>query len=121
MASAFPPPYFTASVDHTRDITRQTHLALLPTAPPAAAQSVVQSLDTTLSKIFAGPAGTVTRLHYDAGEAHAWLGQAQGRKLFVCYPPDDAPNLYLIEGETETVQSAVDPLAGRERAVLNLD
>jgi len=30
--------------------------------------------------------------------------------VFVCYPPDDAPALYPIAGETETVQSAVDPL-----------
>lgn len=116
-AAAFPPPYFTALVDHTRDITRQTHRALLPNAPPAVAEAVVESLDTTLSKIFAGPAGTVTRLHQDAGDAHAWLGQARGRKLFVCYPPDDAPNLYLIEGEAETVQSAVDPLAARRSSV----
>jgi hypothetical protein len=103
--------YRCASCDHTRDITRTTHRALLPAAPAAAAEAVVESLDATLSKIFAGPAGTVTRLHQDAGEAHAWLGQATGRKLFVCYPPDDAPSLYLIEGETETVQSAIDPLS----------
>ena len=28
----------------------------------------------------------------------------------MCCPPDDAPALRVIEGETETAQSAVDPL-----------
>ena len=110
MASAFPRPYFTAAVDHTREITRQTHRALLPKADSRTAEALVTSLDDMLSKVFVGPAGTVTRLHQDAGDAHAWLGQVQGRKLFVCYPPDDASHLYPIQGETETVQSAVDPL-----------
>ena len=41
-----------------------------------------------------GPAGTITRLHYDAGSAHGYTGQVQGRKLFVLFPPSDTPYLY---------------------------
>ena len=34
-------------------------------------------IDQNLSKLFMGPAGTITRLHFDCGEAHAWLGQVR--------------------------------------------
>jgi hypothetical protein len=47
----------------------------------------------SLSKLFLGPAGTVTRLHYDAGDAHGWLAQLWGAKLFVLFPPSDTPHL----------------------------
>ena len=74
----------------------------------------MDSLDASLTKLFVGPCATITRLHQDAGDAHAWLGQAVGRKLFVCFPPDDAAALFPIDGEVETVQSAIDPLAPPE-------
>ena len=32
-----------------------------------------------LERVFVGPAGTVTRLHYDYGGTHAWLAQIRGR------------------------------------------
>ena len=57
-----------------------------------------------------GPPGTVTRLHYDAGEAHGWLGQCVGRKLFVLLPPSSSALLCQLACETETAQSPVDPL-----------
>ena len=41
-----------------------------------------------------GPPGTITRLHFDAAHAHGYLGQVQGRKLFVVFPPSDSPFLY---------------------------
>lgn len=31
------------------------------------------NVDANLTKVFMGPPGTVTRLHFDAGEAHGWL------------------------------------------------
>lgn len=34
-------------------------------------------IDQNLSKLFMGPAGTITRLHFDCGDAHAWLGQVR--------------------------------------------
>ena len=97
-------------MDHTRAIAEETHRRLLPRAPAGSAEATADGLDAALGKMFVGPAGTVTRMHQDAGEAHAWLAQVIGRKLFVCCPPDDAPALRVIEGETETAQSAVDPL-----------
>lgn len=64
-----------------------------------------------LQQVFIGPAGATTRLHFDAGQAHGWLGQVQGRKLFILFPASDTPFLYNILGETETEQSSIDPLA----------
>uniref|UniRef100_A0A1D1ZUM8 JmjC domain-containing protein n=1 Tax=Auxenochlorella protothecoides TaxID=3075 RepID=A0A1D1ZUM8_AUXPR len=81
--------------------------AVTGTSPPA----WVAALDAALSKLFLGPAGTVTRLHYDAGGAHGWLAQARGRKLFVLLPPSAAAALHMLAGEPETAQSPVDPLA----------
>eukprot|EP00873_Tetraselmis_striata_P023031 jgi/Tetstr1/443295/TSEL_000266.t1 len=67
-------------------------------------------MNRKLDKIFMGPAGTCTRLHYDAADAHGWLSQIEGSKLFVLFHPDDTPNLYKLAGETHTQQSEVDPL-----------
>jgi len=55
-------------------------------------------------------------LHFDAGGAHAWLGQVVGRKWIVLYPPSDAEHLSVLSTEKETVQSAVDPLREALRA-----
>jgi chloride channel 7 len=56
-------------------------------------------MSATLFKLFLGPAGTVTRLHADAGDAHGWLAQVWGAKLFVLYPPTDAPHLRVLPNE----------------------
>ena len=56
-------------------------------------------MSATLFKLFLGPAGTVTRLHADAGDAHGWLAQVWGAKLFVLYPPTDAPHLRVLRNE----------------------
>mmetsp|Transcript_16977 Transcript_16977/g.32524 ORF Transcript_16977/g.32524 Transcript_16977/m.32524 type:complete len:118 (+) Transcript_16977:2092-2445(+) len=37
--------------------------------------------------------------------------QVAGRKLFVCFSPNDTQYLYQMESEVETSQSPVDPLA----------
>lgn len=34
-----------------------------------------------------------------AGDAHGWLGQIWGRKLFVLYPPSASPSLYVLNPE----------------------
>lgn len=52
----------------------------------------------------------MTRLHYDAGDAHGWLAQLQGTKLFMLYPPADSARLRPLASEAETVQSGHDPL-----------
>jgi len=73
-------------------------------------QSWIHNVNTSLSKLFLGPPGTVTRLHYDAGSAHGWLAQIKGRKLFVLYPPSATVYLNPLKTEIETVQSPIDPL-----------
>ena len=67
------------------------------------------AVDRKLTKLFIGPPGTVTRLHYDAGDAHGWLGQICGSKLFILYPPSDTEALQPLQSEKETVQSSLDP------------
>jgi chloride channel 7 len=67
-------------------------------------------VNDNLRKVFISPPGALTRLHYDAGAAHGWLAQIQGRKLFILYPPSDTQYLYPLESEIETVQSPIDPL-----------
>ena len=62
-------------------------------------------MSATLLKLFLGPAGTVTRLHADAGDAHGWLAQVWGVKLFVLYPPTDAPHLRVIPNEVRRMSS----------------
>lgn len=44
-------------------------------------------LDRSFTKIFMGPASTVTRLHNDTYHTHAWLSQIKGTKQFILYPP----------------------------------
>ena len=114
VTDAFPSPKFTSNCDQVREIVTMTHQALIPNAPPGMGEEMATSLSGSLSKVFVGPCGTVTRLHQDCANAHAWLGQASGRKLFVCFPPSDAAHLDVINGEKETRQSTIDPLAPQD-------
>lgn len=43
-----------------------------------------------LCKLFVGPVGAITRIHQDNHEAHAWLHNIRGRKLYVLCKPDEA-------------------------------
>ena len=60
----------------------------------------------SLFKLFVGPPGTVTRLHYDAGDAHGWLAQLWGAKLFVLFPPSDTGRLARMPGEVRRPRPA---------------
>ena len=51
-------------------------------------------MDELLGWIFIGPKGTLTRLHVDLLQTHAYLGQLVGRKKCVFFSPDDTPYLY---------------------------
>ena len=53
-----------------------------------------RAMNLSLTKVFLGPAGTVSRLHHDTYATHVWLSQVRGRKQFVCYHPDDTPHLH---------------------------
>ena len=55
-------------------------------------------LDRSFTKVFLGPAGTVTRLHNDTYHTHAWLSQVSGTKQFVLYPPSQAHTIHAGEG-----------------------
>ncbi|KAL1499976.1 hypothetical protein AB1Y20_012655 [Prymnesium parvum] len=73
-----------------------------------------ERLDRSFTKIFMGPAGTVTRLHNDTYHTHAWLSQISGTKQFILYPPSQAHLLHCgegIQGEHGASQTWFDPLA----------
>lgn len=111
LALAFPPPYFTSQCDHTKmliKMTLDTGLRALARGKDDIPQlfNVDHSVSTSLNKMFCGPKGTITRLHFDCGDAHAWLGQVVGTKLFIFYPPSDSDKLYPIE----STHSPIDPL-----------
>lgn len=114
LRAACPQPYFTAAIDHNDEILAEMGRLVFGAgeAKPGAvsADAWAETTGHGLQKIFMSPAGAITRLHYDCHDAHAWLGQAHGRKLFVCYPPSDTPYLGRLDGEPETAQAAVDPL-----------
>jgi chloride channel 7 len=111
LARAFPAPYFTSQCDNTKLLIQMTLDAGLK-AISRGNQNIPQllnvdhSVSTSLNKMFCGPKGTITRLHFDCGDAHAWLGQIVGTKLFVFYPPSDSDKLYPIE----STHSPIDPL-----------
>ena len=119
LARDCPAPYFMADVDLTTDIMQQIDEQVFRRAQPACGQAPADGGGTAwysnavaaMSKLFLGPAGTTTRLHFDAVDAHGWLAQVVGTKLFVLFSPTDTAALAPIPGETETVQSEVDPLA----------
>jgi len=108
-----PMPYFMRDADLTRDIMAQIDAQLFDRSGASLRQSPpwYEGMCRALWKLFVGPMGTVTRLHCDAGDAHGWLAQLTGTKLFVLFSPNDTAALAPIAGETETVQSDVDPLA----------
>ena len=83
-------------------------------APAAVAWAT--SVDRSLWKLFCGPPGTVTRCHVDAGDAHGWLAQTSGSKLFILFPPSSAEIMRSLDGEPETEQSSFDPLQGEREA-----
>ena len=109
---------FAEGVDQTAEIAAAVDKTLLGGGKGSSAQANdpaplpawIAAVVTALTKLFLGPAGTVTRLHYDAGSAHGLLAQLAGRKLFVLLPPRATPALHVLASEPETVQSPVDPL-----------
>jgi chloride channel 7 len=109
VAEAFPMPYFAAECDETGLIAKMTleQLAHIFNLPKESADAAgVNKISTSLNKMFISPGGAITRLHYDSGDAHGWLGQVTGRKLFVFYPPSDASKIYV----TEESHADLDPL-----------
>uniref|UniRef100_A0A7S2NF84 JmjC domain-containing protein n=1 Tax=Haptolina brevifila TaxID=156173 RepID=A0A7S2NF84_9EUKA len=79
----------------------------------------------SLCKLFIGPVGAITRIHQDNHEAHAWLCNIRGRKLYVlCRPSDSskvAPPRSLSKAHGTCYSGRLDPLdpASREKAEEN--
>jgi len=63
----------------------------------------------SLTKVFMGPAGTISRLHHDTYASHVWLSQVRGRKQFIVYPPEDSKYLEATEDDLEGRTSLFDP------------
>lgn len=48
-------------------------------------------------QISLGVTGAITRLHEQAGGAHAWLNQIEGRRLFYLFSPSEARSIYAVK------------------------
>jgi len=111
-------PRFTRAADETESILRETFKFLVKSssAPHMYSQvdEMTANVSRSLNKAFIGPTGCITRLHFDAQNAHGFLAQTKGRKLFVLFHPSadvDATNCCSSEDEqTEMNQSLIDPL-----------
>ena len=104
-------PSFAAPIDDTLAILAEIDAQLFKAAPSVPASTAwCRQVDENLRKVFISPPGCVTRLHFDAGDAHGWLAQVSGRKLFILLPPTDTKYLYPLTSEVETVQSPICPL-----------
>lgn len=102
-------PEFAVDMDHTQLLLEALDKALFGNNNKSPSDWC-KNVSLNLSKLFIGPPGTVTRFHYDAGDAHGWLAQIVGRKFFILVPPTDGCYLYPLESEIETAQSPIDPL-----------
>ena len=91
------------------------HFSFPPSVPDSIAnERELEALSNNFTKIFFGPAATVTRLHNDTYYTHAWLSQVRGKKLFVLYAPSDAFAIHAGEGIAAgqgSQQTWFDPLA----------
>lgn len=72
-------------MDHAEMRSQMSRPYFVSDSIPSEAES--ERLDRSLTKIFMGPPGTLTRLHNDTYHTHAWLSQIRGSKQFILYPP----------------------------------
>ena len=111
-----PKAFFDHEINQTKTILDAVNSRLFGSSAPASSTLLpypspwCESVVNNLTKLFIGPPGCTTRLHYDAGEAHGWLAQLMGRKLFILVPPSSTPLLHPLASEKETQQSPIDPL-----------
>ena len=119
LATAFPLPYFTSEIDHTRaDSRSRTYKKLLPSASDdARVRRSWTSLDASLDEVIRGSVrDPITRLHQDAG-GRARVARS-GCRVASCscvFPPDDAAAfVFRSTARWRPLQSAIDPLAPPE-------
>eukprot|EP00958_Prasinococcus_capsulatus_P024514 scaffold3836_cov417-Prasinococcus_capsulatus_cf.AAC.16 len=76
LQARMPTPYFTTAIDDNEKILREVGnflKAKLPALGPTLS-SWMPKMSRSLSKLFIGPVGTITRLHYDSGSpGRGWL------------------------------------------------
>lgn len=74
----------------------------------------------SLCKLFVGACGAITRMHQDNHNAHAWLTNLRGRKLYVLSSPDEDASLIAPRGRASqdggsTREARLDPLDAHQR------
>ena len=118
LAREWPLPHCFNLVDHTDMILHQLSQQLFGSGGGGGggggssdASAWWRGISDALWKLFIGPPLTVTRLHVDAADAHGWLAQTEGHKLFALFPPCAGEMLAPMTSEPETLQSDFDPLS----------
>ena len=66
--------------------------------------------------VYVGPAGTLSPLHYDFWNTHAYLAQIQGSKRAILFAPDEADLLYAGKVNPEEPDFERFPLFDRATA-----
>lgn len=110
LAKAFPRPYFARECDQTEALVASitSELGKRLRFDEHISETLAKGVSKSLDKVFCGPRGAITRLHFDAGDAHGYLGQVVGRKLFVFFPPSDGDKLGVIQNDP--THGLIDPL-----------
>jgi len=99
-------------LEMTRSALLQMFLGKNGRDPEHVTKKKIEDANWELTKLFISPKGSITRLHFDNGGSHAWLSQVRGRKLFVCYPPEEGKYLHPFKGDEGLMSSSfLDPLA----------
>lgn len=118
------PPYFY----NWRAFHRHPELYNDITPAPYFVLDLVSALSPTLREIFEwtskkdywavylGPAGSLSRLHQDYWNTHAYLAQIQGRKRAILFSPEDSDFLYGAKVDPEQPDFGRFPLFDRATA-----
>eukprot|EP00437_Effrenium_voratum_P010945 CAMPEP_0181439406 /NCGR_PEP_ID=MMETSP1110-20121109/22409_1 /TAXON_ID=174948 /ORGANISM="Symbiodinium sp., Strain CCMP421" /LENGTH=448 /DNA_ID=CAMNT_0023563125 /DNA_START=20 /DNA_END=1364 /DNA_ORIENTATION=- len=101
---------WTPFLDHTELLSDVSDRLYCVSDSIPAGDGPAKVFNASLTKIFMGPAGTVSRLHHDTYATHVWLSQIRGRKQFICYPPGETHLLHSLPvDEVDGRTSLFDP------------
>ena len=97
------------------NMTSQTYRMLHERFKLNADEETIAQRARGMCKLFVGPVGAITRIHQDNHEAHAWLTNIRGRKLYVLCRPHEtekvAPRgLSGCKGGGTRYEGRLDPL-----------
>ena len=101
-----------------RDITPAPYfvLDLVSALSPTLREILEWTSRRSFTAVYIGPAGSLSRLHRDYWETHAYLAQIQGRKRAILFSPDDSDFLYNGQVEPEQPDFGRFPLFKRATA-----